>query len=141
MTTLSKILVPIDGSEAAYTAFQEAIRIAKLNDASLIIYNAVDDFIRYGNVEYSTHLFEYSRNVADENMQKYQAEADQAGVDAQSKIEKGDPRRGILEEAQASDVDLIVIGSTGKSNIERVMMGSVSEYVVRHAKCNVLITH
>lgn len=141
MTTLDKVLVPVDGSDAAYGAFKEALRIARVNNAHMIIYHAVDDFIRYGNVEYSTHLFEYSREVAHENVAKYEEEAKAVGVSVETKVEKGDPRRGILEEAQNAAVDLIVIGSTGKSNIERVMMGSVSEYVVRHAKCNVLITH
>ena len=141
MTTLDKILVTIDGSEAAYRALQEAVRIAKLNDSQLVIYNAVDDFVRYGNIEYSTHLFEYSREIANETLQTYEDEAKREGVAVETKVEKGDPRRGILEEAKELAVDLIVIGSTGKTNMERVMMGSVSEYVVRHAKCNVLITH
>ena len=54
-------------------------------------------------------------------------------------IIKGDARYGIVEFADTAKADLVVVGATGKGAIERAMMGSVSEYVVRNVKSHVLV--
>ena len=62
-----------------------------------------------------------------------------AGLEAESVILKGSPAEKILDFADEHDIDLIVVGSLGKSGIERFALGSVSEKVVRHAKVPVLV--
>ena len=62
-----------------------------------------------------------------------------AGLEAESVILKGNPAEKILDFADEHDIDLIVVGSLGKSGIERFALGSVSEKVVRHAKVPVLV--
>ena len=57
-----------------------------------------------------------------------------AGVEAAPIILKGNPAEKILDFAENQKVDMIVMGSTGKSGIKRFMLGSVSEKVVRHSK-------
>lgn len=55
-------------------------------------------------------------------------------------LEYGSPRVQICEElSQKNPTDLIVIGATGRSAVERLFLGSVTEYVVRHAPCDVLV--
>ena len=56
-------------------------------------------------------------------------------------IKEGSPAKSILDVASEEDVDLIVIGSSGKSGFDRFILGSVSEKVVHTAKCPVLIVH
>ena len=56
-------------------------------------------------------------------------------------IREGSPARVILEVAQEEDVDLIVMGSSGKSGFDRFIMGSVADKVVNSAKCAVLVVH
>ena len=56
-------------------------------------------------------------------------------------IKEGSPARCILEVASEEDVDLIVMGSSGKSGFDRFIMGSVADKVVNSAKCAVLVVH
>jgi nucleotide-binding universal stress UspA family protein len=62
-----------------------------------------------------------------------------AGFKADTRVEVGDAREGILDCAAEWGADLIVVGSHGQSGIQRFLLGSVSEFVARHAKCSVEI--
>ena len=56
-------------------------------------------------------------------------------------VKEGSPARAILETIDEEDIDLVVMGSSGKSGIDRFLMGSVAEKVVKSAKCCVLLIH
>jgi nucleotide-binding universal stress UspA family protein len=62
-----------------------------------------------------------------------------AGFKADTQVGVGDARESILECAAEWGADLIVVGSSGKNGIQRFLLGSVSEFVARHAKCSVEI--
>lgn len=62
-----------------------------------------------------------------------------AGFKAQVILGEGDPRAVIMEEAKHWNADLIVLGSHGRKGLDRFLMGSVAEFVARHAHCSVLI--
>jgi nucleotide-binding universal stress UspA family protein len=64
---------------------------------------------------------------------------DQSGVPCEEMIAGGKPADVIVEMAEKNGADLIVMGSLGMSAIERVLIGSVSDRVMRHAKCPVLL--
>jgi nucleotide-binding universal stress UspA family protein len=64
---------------------------------------------------------------------------ERAGFKVSSAIEEGDPRNVILCEAEAWDADIIMVGSHGRTGLDRFLMGSVSEAVARHARCSVEI--
>jgi nucleotide-binding universal stress UspA family protein len=64
---------------------------------------------------------------------------DQAGVPGEEIIARGKPADVIIDTAEKVGADLIVMGSLGMSAIERVLIGSVSDKVVRHAQCPVLL--
>lgn len=59
------------------------------------------------------------------------------GSTVETKVRRGDPRFEIVDEAKEWRADLIVVGSHGRTGIERWLLGSVAEYVVRHAPCSV----
>lgn len=61
------------------------------------------------------------------------------GLKAQTRVEVGDARAGVVDCAEEWGADLIVVGSHGQTGIQRFLMGSVSEFVARHAKCSVEI--
>lgn len=135
-----KILIPVDGSDASYRAFKEAVSIAKQNDSELIVLNVLDDFVRFGNPAASMRLYDDLRADTLSVLESYKAEAQEAGLENITlEIIKGDARYGIVEFADTAKADLVVVGATGKGAIERAMMGSVSEYVVRNVKSHVLV--
>lgn len=59
---------------------------------------------------------------------------------ADAKVRQGDPKREIVAEAEEWGADLILLGSQGRTGIDRFLLGSVAEYVVRHAPCSVEVT-
>lgn len=135
-----KILVPVDGSEPSYRAFREAVSIANRNKSELIVLNVLDDFVRFGNPDTSIKLYDDMREDALGVLDSYRDEAEKLGVEnVTPEIIKGDARYGIVEFAEENNIDLVVVGATGKGAIERAMMGSVSEYVVRNVKGHVLV--
>jgi len=79
------------------------------------------------------------RRIADEECNKIVAEFHEKGLNAKFKVEKGIPFLEILKAARKEDVTLIVIGSHGKSNLEEMLLGSVSEKVIRKAVQPVLV--
>jgi nucleotide-binding universal stress UspA family protein len=62
-----------------------------------------------------------------------------AGFDAEPILAKGDVREAIVDAAANWPADLIVVGSRGKGGLRRLLLGSVAEFVARHAPCSVLI--
>jgi nucleotide-binding universal stress UspA family protein len=62
-----------------------------------------------------------------------------AGLHAEAMLAKGDVRETVVEAAEKWHADLIVVGSHGKGGLRRLLLGSVAEFVARHAPCSVLI--
>jgi nucleotide-binding universal stress UspA family protein len=60
-----------------------------------------------------------------------------SGLEVETAVREGDPRTEIVAEAERWDADLVVLGSRGRTGVKRWLMGSVAEYVVRHAPCSV----
>ena len=70
-----------------------------------------------------------------------QAERDlkSPGLETEAHVLIGDPRVAIVDEARATNADLVVVGSHGRSGIPKLLMGSVAAHVVTHAPCNVVV--
>lgn len=136
----NRILAAFDGSRLAEKAFDEAVRIASSNQASLTLIAIVND------AELATSAFSFSKLFAQEKeraetemLKKIQA-ATEAGVgEVQAFVEVGNPKQIIVKYAADNAVDLLVIGATGKGAITQSLVGSTTAYVVNHAPCNVLV--
>jgi len=143
MKKYTNILVGIDGSDEARVAFEQAIKIAKDENATLHIAHVIDahslttidQYVPY-NVSV-TDATQYGEKLLDEYVEK----AKEAGLENVKKIlETGSPKRDIAGKiAEEHNIDLIIAGATGLNAIERLLIGSVSENIVRRAKCDVLI--
>ncbi|MCF3943336.1 universal stress protein [Oceanobacillus alkalisoli] len=135
------IVIAVDGSEAAEKAFQKAIKIAKNNDARLVIAHVIDSRTFATAEAYDRTLSERAEEYAKELLDNYIETARNEGLtDLVRCIEYGSPKvkvpRDIAENFKA---DLIVCGATGMNAVERFLIGSVSESITRHAKCDVLV--
>lgn len=141
MSNYKKIIVAIDGSKEAEYAFKEAIKIAKKNDSTLLLVHVID-LRTFATINaYDQSIVERADSYAQELLETYKEEAINAGIENVSIIiEYGSPKVKISKDiAQKYEADLILCGATGLNAVERFLIGSVSEYIVRHAKCDVLV--
>lgn len=146
-----KIVAAVDGSPASIRAANQAIHIAKTDGAELAILHVVEDIkqggviglrARYGD----TDLVQAFKNVRTESADKIVTpivkSAADAGVKAKKEIlvDEGESEAGaITKYAERHGADLIVLGSTGRSKFERLLVGGVANKIVNAAKCQVLI--
>ena len=62
-----------------------------------------------------------------------------AGLGTEARVLQGDPRESLIEAAKADRVDLVVVGSHGRTGVAKLLMGSVASHIVAHAPCSVLV--
>jgi nucleotide-binding universal stress UspA family protein len=143
----TKILLATDASKDATKAAQMASDIANISDSELHVLHVggQKDFHVAPGAEqsFSVHtgslgeIREKSENTLDEAVKQVEQAG---GTVAQSHLRMGDPDEEILKFCEEQDgFGLIVMGSRGLGPIKRRLMGSVSESVVRHAHCPVLV--
>ncbi|WP_203246654.1 universal stress protein [Sporosarcina beigongshangi] len=142
MTLVYKqILVAVDGSKESEWAFKKAVAIADRNDATLNLINIIDTR-SYAAVEaYDRSIAERAQKFAEELLNDYKVEAEKAGVqNVNIIVEYGSPKTMISRDlSKKLQADLIICGATGLNAVERFLIGSVSENIVRSAKCDVLV--
>jgi nucleotide-binding universal stress UspA family protein len=143
MIKLKKILYPTDFSESSLEAMKYAVSFARDYKARLVLMHVVNEQI------FSEGL-NLPRLAAPEALgQELAAEAERqmrtlipvdvrAGVDIEHVILRGMPFFEIIRYAKSNEVDLIVIGTHGRSGMEHIIFGSTAEKVVRKAPCPVL---
>ena len=137
-----RILVPTDGSEFARKAELHALFLAKVSGAEIIALSVTENqFITGISVtDEVEQLNLILKDRCEEDLKEFE-EMNEDGVKISSIIREGSPANVILDVAVEEDIDLIVIGSSGKSGFDRFILGSVSDKVVNAAKCPVLVVH
>ena len=141
---ISKILVPIDGSKVSQKAAKYAVDLAKQTGATLKLLSVIDNsFIIEQAVSSSTSPTHLKEVVEDYLKQSAQAATDaivklckQNRIQCKAAIRKGHPVEEIASEAKKSKVDLIVMGSHGKSALKAAILGSVT-YGVLHKETKI----
>lgn len=137
------ILVGIDGSEQAREAFDKAIAVAKRNQAKVIVTHIIENRL-YGNMGYSltnAELLQQETDRSKDMLDEYKHDAHTKGYDnVETLLTFGSPKVLMAEELpEKYKIDLIMVGQSGLSAVEKLMMGSVSDYVIRNAPCDVLV--
>ncbi|MFA9558739.1 universal stress protein [Evansella sp. AB-rgal1] len=135
------ILVAVDGSLEAKRALKKAIMISTEQNAKLLITHIIDTRTFAAVEHYDRMIFSEAERYAEEMLKDYRDEAIEAGVkDVSMIIDFGSPKVKIAKDvAKKHEVDLIVTGATGLNAVERFLIGSVSEHITRHSRCDVLI--
>jgi nucleotide-binding universal stress UspA family protein len=139
---ISKILVPSDGSKTATKAATYAVALAKQLNASIIILSVIDQRSLITRTipasETPRHTIEplddYLKEAAGRYTDAIKKLCDNNGVAAKISIKKGYPVEEIVKEAKRSKVDLIVMGSHGRSALSATVLGSVSYGVIHNDK-------
>lgn len=137
-----KILVPTDGSEFAKKAQKQALFLANVCGAEIIAISVTENnFISGLPLDDEVYqLNQILKERSEENLEEFD-KLNKNDLKITHVIKEGLPAKVILEVAKEEDVDLIVMGSSGKSGFDRFIMGSVADKVVNSAKCAVLVVH
>jgi len=131
------ILIAYDGSKYSEAALFEAIDYAKSYDGSLKIVNAV-----YTNDEFIANapdVVEKMVEKAKENLSSAKEKAVQEGVEAEVFVREGEPYDVITKLAEELKTSTIIMGSRGKTQLGRILMGSVTSRVIGYAPCPVMV--
>jgi nucleotide-binding universal stress UspA family protein len=146
---ISKIMVGIDGSEQSINAADYAIDIAKRHNTELIAINVLTSDIGYAysspGVESPPLTIREIILLAEDEVKKWlndiEEKADKSGIRFRSEIimAKRSAVSTMLDYAEEQKIDLIVVGTKGRSGIKKMLLGSVASGLVTYAACPVLI--
>ncbi len=155
---MKQLIAAIDFSKNTDTVLEQAATLAKALDAKLWILHVASDemqamafestqFVGYapefanmpGDVQLARDLSAEEFKREHRQLLEISSNLRKAGANAQAMLLKGDAARLILEKADELAADLVVVGSHGHGLLHKVFLGSVSEAVIRHARCNVMI--
>lgn len=143
-----KILLPTDGSEASLRAGEYAISVAKLSGADIIVLNVIDtDYLnKLPQKDLTEKLDEELREEGKNAVEKFKKQIEDEKCEGNCKninmitmIKKGKPYDVIIKTAEEEGVDEIIIGKSGKHGLEKFIVGSTTERVVRASKVPVSV--
>jgi nucleotide-binding universal stress UspA family protein len=138
MIALKRILVPVDFSETSAAALRYGVELARGFKARLHLLHVPE---HPTEAEYPIGLFETMQSAAHGRLRHLLSDADANELHPQCSMRMGTPPEEIVDYAQEHDIDLIVMGTHGRTGLARVILGSVAERVVRTAPCPVLTVH
>jgi nucleotide-binding universal stress UspA family protein len=139
------IVVGTDGSETATQAVRQAVDLAKATGARVELVSAYEPVSGQRLREESTQVPDdmqwmvNPREDVDATLAEAGEIAEEAGVEMQPHARQGDPADAILDVAEETKADLIVVGNKGMTGARRFLLGSVPNKVSHHAPCSVLI--
>lgn len=132
------ILIPTDGSPASTAAARHGLALAATLDATVHILSVVDDTSLGPDVRSALSADEFER-PATEAVEDVVTEADEYDLaNVQTYVEHGPPAEVIRERIEASEIHAVVMGSSGRHGVDRILLGSVAEKTVRSAPVPVI---
>jgi nucleotide-binding universal stress UspA family protein len=136
-----KMVVGVDGSDNSFRALDQAVQLAKQFSSELIMVFVVHIPVTSYSYDVLGSLSVFNRLEEDgkDALAKCAEIASKAEVSSRTVLLSGDPAQGILDTATKEGADLLIVGSRGTGTLERLLIGSVSERVVRFSKCPVLV--
>ncbi len=139
---ITKIVVPVDGSESAGNAARYAVELAKKMGATVTLLHVYDStgLTTLGVASLSkAELDQAMKNISREVFETARKALGSTGADSKETTAIGDPAEEIVAFAKKHACDLIVMGSRGRSPVKQLLLGSVGQKVVSQAHCAVTI--
>ena len=138
------ILVPVDGSETAYAAVAKAIEFAKAFGSKITVVQvlALDPYIaaEYISANQTNDLIERARTAIVESLDAAKAKFHEQGLEVETKLIEGQVvHREIINAANETHADLIIIGSHGRTGLKKLFLGSVAQSLLGESHIPVLI--
>ena len=150
-----EILVPLDGSELSASSIPTARQLAEALGARihlLQITTQTEEFAVMRGAEFGTMGSDYSQQVLDEvltaqrdRIERYLGEVGDdltsVGLNVTKAVEDGQPAEKIVDYAEASGIDLIIMSTHGRGGVRRFLVGSITDKVIRSTHLPVLVIH
>jgi hypothetical protein len=135
---MEKLLVATDGSEFSKSAIREAINLAKICSSKLIAVSIVKTNPEFEDLV--PQVIEKLEKEVIRYLESIKNRASRENVDCEIIVHLSEePYQDIIDEAAKNQVNMIIVGTHGRTGLKRLMMGSVTAKVVGHATCNVLV--
>jgi universal stress protein A len=141
MTTVSKILVPLDFLPHSAEAVHRALDLASRYSAEVVllhVYQPAEYPMLPGDIVYDEPRLEQIGVEARARIEAVRRDVDPLGRRVTTRVVQGAPARVIVDLASSEPFDLIVMGTHGRTGMGRIVRGSIAEEVVRRAPCGVL---
>ena len=138
----NEVLVATDGSDASGVAVDQAVAVADSFEATLHCCHVVDigtEMSASAEGTIATQLTDSLDKVATDALDAAESRADEAGVPTERVALEGVPHEAIVDYCADHGIDLVVLGSTGRSGITEHLMGSTTDRVARSVEASVLI--
>ncbi|RZH66463.1 universal stress protein [Natrinema altunense] len=136
-TTFDHLLFPTDGSEGAAVALDHVLEIAAEHGSTVHVLTVIDMAL-YSPFQREGAVVDALKQEGDRIVREAADRAADRGVETVTEVRSGDPYREILDYAAAHDIDLTVMPTHGRRGLERFLLGSTTERVVRRADGPVL---
>ena len=140
------ILLAVDGSDFSQAATQAVISQMRREGAEVLVLRVVEPRIFFTPPQMAPGFAPEQDEIIKEDFQRAQESVNQAsqalrsaGFSVNTHVVEAEARTGILDIAKEWRADLIVLGSHGRKGLQRFLIGSVAEFVARHADCSVEI--
>ena len=138
---VKKILIATDGSEYTKNAVEYGVDLAKSTGAKLYAVYVIDT-AAFASIPMDAaweSMYELLKQEGDESTGYVAEKAGEEGLEVERFTVEGHPADEIIKTAEKNSVNLIIMGTLGKSGLDRFLLGSVAEKVVRTSKIPVLI--
>ena len=138
LTRGERILVAVDGSEYSDAVVDQAISLGSICSSEIYVISVVDLFPEQMAV--APALVEKMSSEVREHLDKAERQVKKAGITCETIVHMGGkPHEFILQEATERSIDLIMMGTHGRTGLKRVIMGSVAQNVIGAAPCPVMV--
>jgi len=135
-----EILVPTDGSDAAGVAVDHGLEIARAADARVHAVTVLDtgDMAASPTLSPPTEMVKHLETERQNATDEIAARAQEDGLAATTAVLEGRPGTELLEYIDDHEIDLVVMGTHGRSGLDRLLLGSTTERLLRHASAPIL---
>ena len=138
LTRGKKILVAVDGSEYSYAAVEQAAMLGNMCNSKIYLVSVVD--LLPEQYQLVPDLVENLSKEVQEHLNKAQEKISNAGLSSETIVHSGNRAyKFIVREAREKEVDLIVMGTHGRTGFKKYLLGSVAQNVLGNAPCPVLV--
>jgi len=135
---MEKLMVATDSSEYSRSALREAINLAKICSSKLYAVSVVKTNPEFEDLV--PQVIEKLEKEAREHLESVRNNASREGIDCEIIVNRDEePYQNIIDEATRNHVNMIIMGTHGRTGLKRLMMGSVTAKVIGHSTCNVLV--